>query len=147
MDIIVKEILEPSEQDIKSIAQPLRNYNIEKIGDYQARRFVVNLSSNDIFIGGAYAIIKLGWMCIDLLWIDPNYRKMGYGSRLLNHLEKTAQQQYKVTRVKLNTSNFQGALKFYEQHGYSVFTQLEVFPENGKSGEKCIDYYLKKNLA
>ena len=147
MDIIIKEILEPSEQEIKSIAQPLREYNIEKIGAYQTSSFAVNLSRDGIFIGGAYAIIKLGWMCIDLLWIDPNYRKMGYGSRLLSRLEKVAQQQYNVSRVKLNTGNFQGALKFYEQHGYSVFTQLEVFPENRKSGEKCIDYYLKKNLA
>ena len=142
-----KYIFEPSEQDIKSIAQPLREYNIEKIGDYQASSFMVNLSSNDIFIGGAYSTIQLGWMCIDLLWVEPNYRKRGYGSRLLDRLENVAQQQYNVTRARLNTGNFQGALKFYEHHGYTVFSQLEVFPENRKSSEKCIDYYLKKNLS
>ena len=147
MDIVVKDIFEPSEQDIKSIAHPLTKYNIEKIGEYQARSFVVNLSVGDVFIGGGYAIIKLGWMYIDLLWVEPNYRKMGYGGRLLKRLETVAQQQYNVTRVKLNTGNFQGALKFYEHHGYSVFSQLEVFPENRKSREKCIDYYLKKNLS
>tara|TARA_B100001093_G_C26763137_1_gene986642 strand:+ start:409 stop:882 length:474 start_codon:yes stop_codon:yes gene_type:complete len=147
MDVVVEDIFEPSEQDIKSIAHQLRRYNTEKIGEYHAQDFAVNISVDDVFIGGGYAIIKLGWMCIDLLWVEPNYRKKGYGSLLLNHLEQVAQQQYNISRAKLNTGNFQGALKFYEHHGYSVFSQLEVFPENSNSTQKCIDYYLKKNLS
>jgi len=54
--------------------------------------------------------------------------------------------KFHITNAKLNTGNFQGAVEFYKRHGYTIFAELEIFPENGEKTREYIDFYMKKNL-
>ncbi len=146
MSISIVKNYAPSKNDIEQISISLRHYNSKLIGSYKSQDILVNLFDSDVFIGGGYGIIKLGWLHIDLLWIKPNFRKLGYGALLLNKLENIAINKFHITSAKLNTGDFQGAVEFYEHHGYTTFAKLEVFPENGDKDKKYIDFYMKKNL-
>lgn len=77
-------------------------------------------------------------MYIDVLWIKESFRKEGYGSILLNEIEKIAKEK-ECKLIHLDTFYFQ-AKDFYIKHGYEVFDILDDCP----SGHKM--YYMKKNI-
>jgi GNAT superfamily N-acetyltransferase len=80
------------------------------------------------------------WKClyVDILWVKEGHRKEGFGSKLLNEVEKTAK-EYGCYLAHLDTFDFQ-AKDFYIKHGYEVFGEIDNCPEGHKR------YYLKKNL-
>lgn len=77
-------------------------------------------------IGGVYGATMWTWLMIDGLWISPRFRELGLGRKLLLAAESTA-----IARgchgSWLGTFDFQ-AREFYENHGYSVFSELPGFP-------------------
>ncbi len=80
------------------------------------------------------------WNClyISILWVKEDCRKEGYGSALLNAVEKIAKEKGGKL-VHLDTFDFQ-AKDFYLKNGYEVFGVLEDCPKGHKR------YYLKKNI-
>lgn len=80
------------------------------------------------------------WNClyVSILWVNDQCRKGGYGSALLNEVEKVAKEQG-CKLVHLDTFDFQ-ARDFYIKQGYEVFGVLEDCPEGHKR------YYMKKNI-
>ncbi|MDR7856780.1 GNAT family N-acetyltransferase [Tissierella sp.] len=80
------------------------------------------------------------WNClyISILWVKEDCRKEGYGSALLNAVEKIAKDKG-CKLVHLDTFDFQ-AKDFYLKQGYEVFGVLEDCPEGHKR------YYMKKNI-
>lgn len=145
MSFRIVENLTPDESQIDIIRLPLRQYNEARIGIYQTQSLLLTVFDENQFIGGAYSFIKLGWLNIDLLWVDAHYRKQGIGGSLLKKMETYAKSN-NIFHAKLNTGNFQGSVEFYENQGYKIFAELEIFPENKNSDEKCIDFYMKKSL-
>ena len=90
-------------------------------------------------VGGLISYIDWGrWLYIDTIWIDTNYRKQGIGQYLIKSAEQKAKNQG-IKRARLWTFDFQ-ALNFYQKLGYTVYGQLEDFPEGHTI------YYLKKIL-
>ena len=87
-------------------------------------------------IGGLIAYIDWGWLEIDLIWIEEDYRIKGIGKYLIMSAEQKALNKG-IKRAKLCTFDFQ-ALPFYEKLGYTVYGELEDFPEGHTL------YYLKK---
>jgi len=81
------------------------------------------------------------WNClyIDILWVAETHRKSGYGSVLLQDVEKTAA-EHGCRLIHLDTFDFQ-AKDFYIRHGFEVFGVLDDCPEDHKR------YYMKKRLA
>jgi GNAT superfamily N-acetyltransferase len=146
MSISTVENFTPTQSDIEQIAIPLRRYNFQLIGSYRTQDLLVSLYDGNVFIGGGYALIKLGWLHIELLWIEPKVRKLGYGALLLSKLENIAINKFHIRSFKLNTGDFQKSRKFYEHFGYAVFSKLEIYPENGNKNKKYVDYYMKKNI-
>jgi|GEM_PF-725756 len=80
------------------------------------------------------------WNClyIDVLWVKEDLRKHGYGSALLNEVEKVAKEKG-CKLIHLDTFDFQ-AKDFYLKHGYEVFGVLDDCPSEHKR------YYMKKNI-
>lgn len=80
------------------------------------------------------------WNClyIDVLWVKEEFRKDGYGSALLNEVEKIAREKG-CKLIHLDTFDFQ-AKDFYLKHGYEVFGVLDDCPSEHKR------YYMKKNI-
>lgn len=91
-------------------------------------------------IGGLISYIDWGrWLYIDIIWVDADYRNQGIGKYLVISAEQKAKNNA-VKRVRLCTFDFQ-ALPFYQKLGYTIYGQLEDFPEGHTL------YYLRKNLT
>ncbi len=77
--------------------------------------------------GGITAVIYC-WkiLYINVLWVDEQYRKHGYGAKLLAKIEHEACKQG-CKLAHLDTFDFQ-AKDFYLRHGYEIFGQLDDCP-------------------
>jgi GNAT superfamily N-acetyltransferase len=91
-------------------------------------------------LGGINCILYYCWntMYIDMLWVNENYRKNGFGTKLLGEIEKIARDE-ECTLIHLETMDFQ-AKDFYIKNGYEVFGELDNVPAGHKR------YYMKKIL-
>lgn len=105
------------------------------------RRAVLSIAMRDengALIGGALGTMAWGLLYIQTIAVQPQFRGLGYGSRLLEAAEQEA-----ISRgchiAHLHTMSFQ-APTFYENHGYEVFETLEGVPADHKR------YLLKKAL-
>lgn len=78
-------------------------------------------------VGGVLASTVWSWLSIDALWVSQELRGQGYGSRLVAQAEHVARSRG-CTHARLDTFDYQ-ARGFYERLGYSVYAQLEGFPE------------------
>lgn len=116
-------------------------YNIAKVPFTQDKAFVainrVIKDSNGNVLAGINSILYC-WNClyIDVLWVKEEVRSQGYGSILLNLVEKIAKEKG-CKLIHLDTFDFQ-AKDFYLKHGYEVFGVLDDCPSEHKR------YYMKK---
>ena len=89
-------------------------------------------------VGGITGNTIWDWLLIGSLWIEAEIRGKGFGHQLLEQAEQLGR-----TRgcgfARLATFEFE-ARKFYEAHGYTVFSQHEDFPQGHTQ------YYLSKKL-
>lgn len=137
-------IEESTKEESDLVWRGLIEYNSVKLpfkGEVPFRpvnRIMKDLDGN--IIAGANCILNYYWntMYIDMLWVKEDWRKKGYGSELLNEIEKVGKEQG-CNLVHLETMDFQ-AKGFYLRNGYEVFGELDNVP----SGHKR--YYMKKIL-
>lgn len=118
-------------------------YNLSKVPFTQEPSFVsinrVIKDKNGNVLAGINTLMYC-WNClyIDVLWVKEEYRKEGYGTILLNDIEKIAKEKG-CNLIHLDTFDFQ-AKDFYIRHGYEVFGVLDDCPKEHKR------YYMKKNI-
>lgn len=136
-------IYESSENESKLIVDSLIKYNFSKVPFEKEKSFIpinrVIKNENGDVLAGINSMIYC-WDClrIDTLWVKEEYRNLGYGSILLNEVEKIAiEKGCKIAH--LDTFDFQ-AVDFYKKHGFEVFGVLEHCPRGHKR------YYFKKIL-
>ncbi|MFI5332970.1 MAG: GNAT family N-acetyltransferase [Candidatus Babeliales bacterium] len=120
-----------STQDTDFIDQQIVEFNNSKVPFTQDPAFInfnyVIKDENGTIIGGIIAA-SYCWkiLYINVLWVDEQHRKHGYGSQLLEKVEQEAQ-KIGCTLAHLDTFDFQ-AKDFYLKHGYQVFGALENCP-------------------
>ncbi|SFA97207.1 GNAT family N-acetyltransferase [Clostridium frigidicarnis] len=118
-------------------------YNLSKVPFTQEKPFIsinrVIKDKHGNVLAGINSVLYC-WNClyVDILWVKEEFRKEGYGSILLNEVEKIAKEKG-CKLIHLDTFDFQ-AKDFYIKHGYEVFGILDECPENHKR------YFLKKNI-
>lgn len=137
------DIINCSGKDADYICDRLVEYNLRQVAKTQLIEFVsINKKivddENNIIAGCIAKMYCWRVIYIDILWVDDNYRKQGFGTKLLKEIEQVAEEE-KCTLIHLDTFDFQ-AKDFYLRHGYELFGVLEDCPEN-----HC-RYYLKKKL-
>jgi len=116
-----------SEEEVLFVQQGLRSFNNHFIVDDGFQSVTIFLRKEDGSIaGGLLGEIYWGWLHISILWIDENFRGLGYGEQLLRMAEEEAIQK-SCHSVHLDTESFQ-AQRFYEKHGYTVFGLLDDHP-------------------
>lgn len=93
---------------------------------------------NETFAGGIKLELYEDSMYIDLLAVNPNYRKQNIGTKLMEFAEELAIKK-KFERIELGTTEFQ-AKSFYEKLGYEVVFTRQNLPK----GFEC--YTLIKQL-
>jgi len=123
------------EKDTKYIRSKLIEYNLKSVPEdireeYEEVSFVLRNDDSRI-VGGIVGTYY--WKClnIDLFWIDETVRGSGYGTNLLNEMEKFAVEK-KCRLIKLDTFSFQ-APEFYRKKGYEVFATLNGYPSENDS--------------
>ena len=142
MDYIISE---STEEENEIIWKGILAYNSEnpkvksiKQGNNMINRVLKNQENN--IIGGIKTVLSYHFstLYVDLLWIDKDYRRKGYGSILMEFVEKIAIEQ-KCTIVYLET-DFR-AKDFYIKNGYEIFGRLDDVPPG------YVRYYMKKSLS
>lgn len=90
-------------------------------------------------VGGVYGNYSaFGWLYVSTLWVSDLVRGGGYGTRLMQLIEREAIENG-CANAYLDTFSFQ-ALEFYKKLGYTVFGELEDFPPGHR---RC---FLRKKL-
>ncbi|WDV46539.1 GNAT family N-acetyltransferase [Clostridiaceae bacterium M8S5] len=134
---------ESTREDNMVVNNGIVKYNLSKVPFTQEPYFIsinrVIKGANGEVLAGVNSLLYC-WNClaIDVLWVKEECRKEGYGSVLLNEVEKIAKEKG-CKLIHLDTFDFQ-AKDFYLKHGYEVFGVLDDCPIGHKR------YYMKKNI-
>ncbi|GIO31707.1 MULTISPECIES: GNAT family N-acetyltransferase [Paenibacillus] len=131
-----------SNEESSYVRNKLIEFNAGQLPDDLKNRYEeINLHVRDgegNIIAGLLSVMCWNWLEVDILWVDPRYRKQGQGSKLLMEAEKIAREKG-CTFIKLNTFSFQ-APEFYKKHGYREIAVIDDAPRGFKH------YYFKKDL-
>lgn len=98
---------------------------------------VAAYGADGALVGGVRGIVNMGLVEVRGLWVDPPYRNIGLGVRLMMMLEGHAR-ALGATRMTLDTYDWQ-ARDFYEKLGYTVFGRLD-YPGGAAR------FYMRKEL-
>jgi GNAT superfamily N-acetyltransferase len=95
-------------------------------------------SAQGIIVGGLLGETNWGWLHVTNLWLREDVRGGGLGTKVLQLAEEEARQR-NCQNAFLDTVGLQ-SLGFYLKRGYSLFGQLDDFPQGKRR------YFLKKTL-
>jgi GNAT superfamily N-acetyltransferase len=120
--------IDPKKEDLELLRLGIDENNIlitgESTGNQDITFFIRN-ADNEI-IGGIRGTYNIsGWLYINALWVDKNYRNQGYATLLMQRMENEAKRNG-CKNSYLNTIAFQ-APEFYLKLGYKKFAELEKF--------------------
>ena len=102
------------------------------------RPLAVKAKQGDTICGGIFAYLNWNWVQVSLVWVHPEHRGNGLGSKLIDALEARARSEG-CKFAHLDTFSFQ-ARPFYERFGYEVFAELSEYPPGHSR------YFMKKTL-
>lgn len=106
--------------------QPL-NQTLEELIDEYNQGIVLKLISEDNFIiGSIRAKEDNGTVYIGKLMVHPDYRRQGYGTKLLIEIEKYfPKKRYELFTSTRSIEN----IHLYKKHGYKEFSQRQINDE------------------
>ena len=137
----IETTFNPAKEDRKQLKESFRLYDLSIIPDLpsedEEQLVGVYLRRDDGTIGGgAEANIYWDGVEIELLWVSEELRGKGFGTQLMQEVEKQAKEKGAGIAF-LKTGEAQ---KFYESLGYEVYGVLEDRPIGTKL------YHMKKRL-
>ncbi|WLI88162.1 GNAT family N-acetyltransferase [Massilia sp. R2A-15] len=131
---------EPNPADMQALVKGLTAFNASQTnGDNPDYLLATVRDGEGNLIGGLLGATYLGWLTIQIVWLDEPARGHGHGTALLEIAEREAVRRG-CPRAFVETLSFQ-ALPFYEKCGYTVFSRLPDFPPGGAR------YTLTKQLS
>lgn len=133
--------LNPEQNDLDFIRDGIRAYNRMHLpdGDVNAIGCFARNDEGKV-IGGLTGEMFNNTVFVEYLWVDPEARTSGLGSKLISLLEEQVK-PHGVTRLYLDTYSFQ-ALDFYLKLGFEKVGQYSGYPASG------IDkHFLQKQIA
>lgn len=133
------EIEYTEQPEWETIGGGISDYNTEKAGQDHGKNlcFVLKTPGGEV-LGGIIGATYWNWLYINLMWIHEDYRRQGYGAKLLELAEAEAKKRG-AAYAHLDTFSFQ-APDFYRKYGYEVYGTLQNFPPGHTR------YYMKKTL-
>ena len=130
-----------SEEDYNKVCKGLIDYNVINTDGLLRKPRVdieLYLKVGDEVIGAILCDTYNYSFYIDVLWIRDDYRKNGYGKKLMEKAEEIAKANGCLF-AHTTTFNFQSP-GFYQNCGYEIFASLDEYP-NG-----IVQYFLKKRF-
>ena len=102
-----------------------RDFNMGQTGEdkYKSLCFVL-LAPDQEIVGDVIGATYWDWFNLDLLWVKEEFRRRGFGSRLLTSAENRAR-QHGAKNVFLDTFSFQAPAS-YKQHGYKCLANYKI---------------------
>lgn len=91
-----KVLLEiPTHEEVNYIDQSLMAYNHSREPFLQTNPFIpvnrcLKNENGEVIAGVLATLVCWHVLYVDVLWVDPRYRRQGYGSQLLAEAEKVA---------------------------------------------------------
>jgi GNAT superfamily N-acetyltransferase len=139
-DVKLTYEINPDKKDIQFLDDKIFENSFLKIGEYSYQKiaFFIREKTHKI-VAGLHGHTGLGWLYIDVLWVEKNYRSKGLGRQLLEAAESEAAKR-ECHGVYLYTYSFQQPI-FYENLGYQIFGQLDNFPDGHSK------YFMKKAIT
>lgn len=121
-------IIQPATaQESETLCARLRAFNRRAVGEFEFTPVTLAVrGAQDELLAGFLGEVYLGWLAIDVLWVDEALRGSGLGSALLRQAETRAV-ALGAEAAYLDTFEWQ-AETFYRRHGYETFGQLDDFP-------------------
>jgi GNAT superfamily N-acetyltransferase len=133
---------EMKQEDWQVISTNLRNFNIEQSGGLSIKPEVstnLTLKTDDgEVVGGLRSRAIYQCLTIDHIWVNEQFRKIGYGRSLLWIAERLARKEGCIS-ANTSTYSFQ-AHGFYEKYGYKTVGVFEEYPNDIKK------FFLEKKL-
>lgn len=121
----------PNKNEIEFVNNALEKFNNMHVGpDNHLLLNIVEYDENQNVIVGILGGTYWGWLHIDILWVDENFRSKKIGSRLLIAAENEAKKRG-CHSVHVDTMSWQ-APEFYKKHGYELISELDNIPNGYK---------------
>lgn len=121
----------PNKNEIEFVNNALEKFNNMHVGpDNHLLLNIVEYDENQNVIAGILGGTYWGWLHIDILWVDENFRSKKIGSRLLIVAENEAKKRG-CHSVHVDTMSWQ-APEFYKKHGYELISELDNIPNGYK---------------
>lgn len=118
---------EPDLANIRQLEECLYAFNVAATGIGNGKLFSVFLRGPDgTVIGGIHGWTWAGTCYVRLLYVPPDQRGQGHGSRLMAAIEQEAQARG-CHEIVLHTHDFQ-APGFYQKLGFEVVGRPAEFP-------------------
>ena len=116
----------PTRADNAAVLEGLVRYNEKMMGVPRDKFFSVFLKDDpgSIF-GGILAHFDRVSIYIEVLWVDDNFRRQGYGKKLLEATEQEAIKQGCIASI-VDTLGFQ-AEAFYLKNGYEHMGEIKNY--------------------
>jgi GNAT superfamily N-acetyltransferase len=129
----------PTTEDIQVLSNGITSYAVEKKFQKPLQPFAFFIRDEDGKIrGGCNGVLLYGCMHVDQLWIEEPLRKKGYGTQLMQAVEKLAKEN-ECQFLSVNTMSWE-ALDFYKKLGFEVDLARHGYANDS------IFYFLRKNL-
>ena len=77
-------------------------------------------------VGGLNGLAHWRWLYIRHLWVDKNYRSLGYGKKLISAAESHGHRQNYIG-IYIDTFDVNTA-HFYERVGFKIYGEIPNFP-------------------
>lgn len=114
----------PSKKDVAFLSDQLFAFNQDRQGPRFQEVAVFIKDEQNRILAGVSGLHRWGWAHIDVLWVDPEVRGMGFGTMLLELVEDKFREDG-CAMVDLHTFGFQ-APGFYEKMGYQKTFQQQI---------------------
>lgn len=120
----------PTDEEVQYVDDQLEQFNRDSTGleDFQALNLVVRGTDQSV-IAGVKACTGWEWLYVQILWVHTDFRKQGWGGKLLSHAEAKARGRG-CRGACLSSFSFQ-APDFYTARGYQQFGEIEDYPVGG----------------
>ena len=104
---------------------PLKQTLDEVITEYK-NGIVLKMTDDDVIVGSVRAKEQNGTVYIGKLMVHPDYRRNGYGTKLLTEIEKYfPDKRYELFTSTRSTDN----IRLYQNLGYKMFDRKAITDE------------------